>query len=107
MTAGLQPRRGTAEGPSEAFTLHALAQQLAMTAHRFGLLALLALGRLLEVATQLHLAEDTLPLQLLLKGAQRLVDIVVANVNLHGGQNLLLMHAKGSPASWANPRFVG
>ena len=35
------------------------------------------------MATKLHLTEDALTLHLLLKGAERLIDIVVANENLH------------------------
>jgi hypothetical protein len=35
------------------------------------------------MTTQLHLAIDTFALQLLLEGAQRLVDIIVANDDLH------------------------
>src|SRR5262249_26672051 len=37
----------------------------------------------------LHLAEDTFALHLLLQDTQRLIDIVVANENLHGPFNLL------------------
>jgi hypothetical protein len=35
------------------------------------------------MAAQLHLAEDALALELLLEGAKRLVDVVVADENLH------------------------
>ena len=35
------------------------------------------------MATQLHLTEDTFTLHLLLERLERLVDIVVANENLH------------------------
>jgi hypothetical protein len=35
------------------------------------------------VAAQLHLAENALALHLLLEGAERLIDIVVPNKNLH------------------------
>src|SRR3546814_8640535 len=55
-----------------------------MPTARLGALARLLLGRLLVVAAQLHLTEDTLALHLLLQGAQGLVDVVVANGNLHG-----------------------
>src|SRR3546814_2799660 len=55
-----------------------------MPTDRLGALARLLLGRLLVVAAQLHLTEDTLALHLLLQGAQGLVDVVVANGNLHG-----------------------
>ena len=39
--------------------------------------------RLLVMTAQLHLAVDALALQLLLERAQRLVDIIVANDDLH------------------------
>jgi DHA1 family bicyclomycin/chloramphenicol resistance-like MFS transporter len=74
----------------EAFALQALAQQLAMPAHGLGALALALLGRLLEVAAQLHLTEDAFALQLLLERAHCLVDVVVANGNLHGRSDLLV-----------------
>lgn len=64
-----------------------------MAANGLGLLALALLGRLLEVPPQTHLTENTLPLQLLLERAKGLIDIVVTNVNLHGGPNLLLLFA--------------
>jgi hypothetical protein len=35
------------------------------------------------VSAELHLAEDALALQLLLEGAERLIDVVVADENLH------------------------
>ena len=37
------------------------------------------------MATELHLAENTLPLHLFFERFQRLVDIVVPNENLHAG----------------------
>src|ERR1700712_328662 len=67
----------------EAFALQALALHLAGPANRFGGLTGAALGRLLEMPPQLHFTENTLPLHLLLERLQRLVDIVVANENLH------------------------
>src|SRR5262249_5263653 len=66
-----------------ALALHALAQQLAVAADRFRLLACAALGRLLVVAPQLHLPEHAFALHLLLEDAQRLIDIVVTDENLH------------------------
>ncbi len=54
-----------------------------MAADGFGLLAGATLGRFLVVAAQLHLTEDAFALKFLLEGAQRLVDIVVADENLH------------------------
>ena len=66
-----------------AFAVEALAEELAMTAHRLGFFAGPALGRLLVVPPQLHLAEDSFPLHLLLERFQRLIDIVVAYEHLH------------------------
>ncbi len=56
---------------------------------RLGALAFAALGGLLEMAAAFHFPEDTLALHLLLQGAEGLVNVVVAYVNLHGGLNLL------------------
>src|SRR5687767_277734 len=72
-----------ATGLSGAFALHPLALQLARAADRGGGLASALLGRLLVMTAQLHLAIDALTLQLLLERAQRLVDIIVANDDLH------------------------
>ena len=55
----------------------------------FGPLALATLRRLFEVAAELHFPEDALALHFLLQGAQGLIDIVVADVDLHGGVVLL------------------
>src|SRR3546814_7331282 len=52
-------------------------------ADRLGLLAGTALGRLLVMAAQLHLAEDAFALHLLLQGLQGLIDIVIAHQDLH------------------------
>src|SRR5579883_421537 len=71
----------------QAFALRALARQLAGPAHRLRPLASLALGGLLVGAAQLHLAEDTLPLHLLLERAQRLIDVVVAHHDLDQGSS--------------------
>jgi hypothetical protein len=53
--------------------------ELPGAANGLGLLAGLLFGRLLVVVAELHFAEDTLPLELLLQGAQRLIHIVIAN----------------------------
>jgi hypothetical protein len=74
-------RRGLAG--QETFALHLLAGELAGAAHGLGLLTRFLLGRLFEVVPQLHLAENALALHLLLEGFERLIDIVVANQNLH------------------------
>jgi hypothetical protein len=62
-----------------ALALSALASQLAGAAYGLGLLASLLLRGLLVIIAQLHFAEDTFALQLLLQCAQRLVNIVIAN----------------------------
>jgi hypothetical protein len=67
----------------EAFALQTLALHLAGAANGLGGLAGAALGWLLEVPAQLHLAENTLALHLLFERLERLIDIVVTNQNLH------------------------
>ncbi len=67
----------------EAFALQTLALHLARATHRFSSLTRTALRRLLKVATKLHFAKDSFALHLLLKRLERLIDIVVANENLH------------------------
>ena len=62
-----------------------LAHQLAVPADGLGLLAGATLGRLLVVPTHAHLAVEALTLHLLLQRAERLVDVVVANLNLNDG----------------------
>jgi len=66
----------------ELVPLRALAQELAVAPHGLGLLARPSLGRLLVMPPHPHLAVEALALHLLLQGAQRLIDIVVANLNL-------------------------
>src|SRR5690348_3840464 len=68
---------------ARAFALGALALELAGPADRGGTLARPLLRRLLVMTAQLHLAVDALALQLLLQRAQRLLDIIVANDDLH------------------------
>jgi len=78
-----------------AFALHAFAHQLAVTAHGFGRDAGLLFGRLFISAAQLHLPENPFALQLFLKRAQGLIDIVVANDDLNDFSTLL--HRTGPP----------
>src|SRR5690242_7494771 len=66
-----------------AFALHALAQQLATTAHRLCPLAGTAPRGLLVIAAQLHLREQAFALHFFLQAAQSLIDIVVTDENLH------------------------
>ena len=64
--------------------LQAFAHKLAMPASRLGLLTCPTLRRLLVVPTKLHLTKDTLALHLLLESAQSLINIIVADGNVHG-----------------------
>ncbi|ALG91272.1 hypothetical protein TQ29_15055 [Actibacterium sp. EMB200-NS6] len=66
-----------------AFALRLLACELTGASNRLGLLARFLLGRFLEMLLELHFAKHTLALQFLLQGTKRLIDIVVANTDLH------------------------
>src|SRR5207253_8583272 len=72
----------------DAVALRPLALELARAPDRGGPLAGALLRRLLIVTAELHLAIDALALQLLLERPQRLVDIVIANDDLHRGSSL-------------------
>src|SRR5712692_9453855 len=80
---GADPGGGFWLAGQQAFALRALARQLARPADRFRPLARLLLGWFFVMAAQLHLAENPLALHLLLQRLEGLVDIVVANENLH------------------------
>jgi hypothetical protein len=67
----------------QAFALRFLARELAGAADGFGFFAGAPLGGLLIMSTQLHFAEDAFALHLLLQRLERLIDIIVANENLH------------------------
>ena len=67
----------------KTLTLQLLARELAGAANGFRLLARFLLGGFLVVATQLHFAEDALALHFLLQRLESLINIVVANENLH------------------------
>src|SRR5215212_6338289 len=71
----------------QAFTLQLLAGQLARAAHGLGLFAGLLLGGLFVVSAELHLAENTLALHLLLQRLEGLIDIVIADENLHAASS--------------------
>ncbi len=73
----------------EAFTLLALAGELALAANRFSILAGTLLGRLLVGTTKLHLAKHAFALHLLLQSLEGLIDIVVAYDDLDDGNHLL------------------
>src|SRR4051812_11688492 len=66
-----------------AVALHPLALELARAADGGCALTGALLAGLLVVTAELHLAIDALTLQLLLERPQRLVDIIVANDDLH------------------------
>jgi hypothetical protein len=70
-----------------AWASSAAGLRAAASADGFGLLAGLLLGRLLVVAAELHLAENALALHLLLERLESLVDIVIANENLHAASS--------------------
>src|SRR5579872_738225 len=71
----------------QAFTLQLLAGELARAAHGFGLFTSLLLGGLFVVTAELHLAENALALHLLFQRLEGLVDIVIANENLHAASS--------------------
>ena len=70
----------------QAFTLGALAGQLAGAAHGFRLLASALFRGLLVVNVTLHFAEVAFALHLLLQGLQGLIDVVVTYKNLNQGR---------------------
>src|SRR4029079_8558634 len=76
-------RSGLRLGGQEAFALHLLARELAGAADRFRLFPCFSLGRFFVMAAKLHLAEDALALHFLLERLQGLIDVIVANENLH------------------------
>src|SRR5262245_36059872 len=67
----------------ETFALHLLARELAGPADRFRLFPRLLFGGFFVVAAEFHLAENALALHLLFERLEGLVDVVVANENLH------------------------
>src|SRR5919199_1577658 len=95
--------RGAASAPAlgrqQPLALGALARELAGAADRLGSLARAPLGRLLVMIAKLHLAEDAFALHLLLQRLERLVDIVVADEDLHAFSRSLCVigHKTSSP----------
>jgi hypothetical protein len=65
------------------FALRLLPRELAGAADGLGLLAGALLGGLLVIITELHLAEDAFALHFLLQSPEGLIDIVIANDDLH------------------------
>ncbi len=70
-------------GWQQAFALHFFTGQFASAPNRFRFLASSFLRRLLIMATKLHFAKDAFALHFFLERLERLIDIVVANENLH------------------------
>src|SRR5262245_52262969 len=70
-------------GRQQTFALHLLARELAGPADRFRLFPRLFFRWFLVMAAKLHLAENPLALHLLLQRLEGLVNVVVANENLH------------------------
>src|SRR5258708_1634996 len=71
----------------KAFALQLLAGEFARAAHGFRLFAGLLLGGFFVMAAELHLAENSLALHLLLQRLEGLIDIVIANENLHAASS--------------------
>src|SRR5258705_7712290 len=71
----------------QAFALQLFAGELARAAHGFRFFAGLFLGGLFIMTAELHLAENTLALHLLLQRLEGLIDIVIANENLHAASS--------------------
>src|SRR3984893_12730508 len=67
------------------FALQFLAGQLAGPAHRLRLLAGPLFRGFLIMAAQFHLAKNALPLHLFLERLEGLINVIVANENLHAG----------------------
>ena len=66
-----------------AFTLSFLPRQFTGTANGFSFLARFLDGRLLEMLLELHFTEDAFALELFLQSPEGLIDVVVANADLH------------------------
>src|SRR6476661_5790164 len=90
-TAALSARTGAEHRlrlhGQQAFALQLLAGELARAAHRFGLFAGFLFGGLFIMAAELHLAENSLALHLLLQRLEGLIDVVIANENLHAASS--------------------
>ena len=86
-----------------SFTLRFFARELTGTPNGFGLLAGTLLGGLLVIITELHLAEDAFALHFLLQSPKGLIDIVIANDDLHASQISGLVVIVGSGRSQNNP----
>src|SRR5262245_52222511 len=76
-------RLGGRAAASAALALRLLAGKFPRPADGLGLLAGALLGRLFVIVAELHLAEDAFALHLFLQSPQGLIDIVIANDDLH------------------------
>ncbi|OCX61043.1 hypothetical protein BFP70_16450 [Thioclava sp. SK-1] len=73
----------TRQASERAFALSLLTCQFTGTTDGFGFLTRFLDGGFLEVLPKLHFTKHTLTLKFFLQGAERLIDIVVANADLH------------------------
>ncbi len=72
----------------EAFAFDTLTLELTGAANGFGLFAGAALGRLFVRTAEFHFTEDAFALHFLFQRFQGLIDIVIANGDLHGRSSL-------------------
>src|SRR5690242_21410883 len=70
-------------GRKQAFALHLLARELAGPTDRFRLFPRLSFRWFFVMTAKFHLAENAFALHLFLERLEGLVDVVVANENLH------------------------
>jgi len=84
----------------EALALQLLAGKLARAAHGLGLFTGLLLGGLFIVTAELHLAEDALSLHFLLQRLEGLIDVVIANENLHAASSFQISESGNSLKGW-------
>ncbi len=78
------PAFSTRRNSESPFTLCFFTRQFTGTANGFRLLARFLHGRLLEMLPKLHFTENAFTLKFLLQGTKRLIDVVIANADLHG-----------------------
>jgi len=82
-TARTSARSRARLGRKQTLALHLLARELAGPADRFRLFPRLLFRWFFVMPAELHLAENALALHFLLQRLQGLVDVVIANENLH------------------------
>jgi hypothetical protein len=70
---------------SVTLALQPLAQQLTVPPNRFGPFSRPPLRGFLVITAELHFSEYPFALHFFLQGSERLIDIIVANEDLHGG----------------------